>query len=68
MRSKSESDLRSKKRNVVLNGYPEKRVGWLANENVQAIDILKTSVFRIRAEGARSPLVIIHKEEGNEIK
>jgi hypothetical protein len=37
-------------------------VGWLANESVQATDIVRVSVFRIRAEGGRSSLVIIHKE------
>jgi hypothetical protein len=66
---KSGQLLRSKQRQIVLsvfnymkNKNPEKGIGWTANEHVQATDISIASVLKIRAEAARSPLVLPKKK------
>jgi hypothetical protein len=61
--------LRSKERQIVLTVFnyvkrfnPDKSVNWIVSETTAATGISRTSVFKIRSESARDPLVTPNKK------
>jgi hypothetical protein len=66
---KSGQVLRSKERQIVVNVFnylkrlnPDKSVNWIVSETAEATGISKTSVFKIRTESVRGPLVTPSKK------
>jgi hypothetical protein len=66
---KSGQMLRSKERQIVVNFFnylkrlkTDKSVNWIVSETAETTGISKTSVFKIRSESARGPLVTPNKK------